>query len=462
MKYDIFISYRRSSGKNYARTIKPELEKRGYNVFLDFDELSDGVFDRRIMDAINEAPVFLMILSEGALDRCVNEDDWVRAEILYAKEVGKHIVPIEVDKTFRKMPETVPEEIRSLLGAHQFSQIDTETLLQESMDKLVEKRIDPYVKGSSYINPRIPKNSADVHIEVDAGCELYRFREHLDSILPDEDNTIYLKPGRHKLTFITKEFADVKETVVINIPSENYSDFIELSFAERLAERRIKHQQEIEKQKEEAQRLFIEAEEAFAKGREKEAFALYKKSAEQGNPYAQCNLGMMYDNDPNINEDDVLAVKWYRAAAEQGLAVAQYNLGVMYMNGWGVEQDEAVAVAWYRQAAMQGYVAAQYNLGVMYKHGRGIAADDIEAVKWYRKAAEQGDADAQTKLGWMYDKGRGVMPSRKEAKKWFKKAADQGHTNAQYNLGLINQFGRSVPVDDSEGVKWHRHMAHLN
>jgi len=75
--YDIFISYRREGGKNYARVIKPELEKRGYSVFLDFDELKDGKFDQRILDAIDDAPVFMLILSKGCLDRCVNEDDWV-------------------------------------------------------------------------------------------------------------------------------------------------------------------------------------------------------------------------------------------------------------------------------------------------------------------------------------------------------------------------------------------------
>jgi len=144
-KYDIFISYRRVGGKNYARTLKPELEKRGFRVFLDFDELKDGVFDKRIMDAINEAPIFLVILSKGALDRCANDGDWVREEILYADKTNRHIVPVEVDKTFREFPENLPNEVKSVLGPHRFSQIDTETLLQESIDKMVRERIKPYV-----------------------------------------------------------------------------------------------------------------------------------------------------------------------------------------------------------------------------------------------------------------------------------------------------------------------------
>ena len=83
-KYDIFISYRRDGGRDIARPIKLELEKHGYSVFLDFDELKDGSFNQKIKDAIASAPIFIVILSSHALDRCSNQDDWVRQEIEYA------------------------------------------------------------------------------------------------------------------------------------------------------------------------------------------------------------------------------------------------------------------------------------------------------------------------------------------------------------------------------------------
>lgn len=63
MVYDIFISYRREGGKELARSLKSELERRGYRVFLDFDELNDGIFDRRIMEAIDASPIFMVLLS---------------------------------------------------------------------------------------------------------------------------------------------------------------------------------------------------------------------------------------------------------------------------------------------------------------------------------------------------------------------------------------------------------------
>ena len=54
-----------------------------------------------------------------------------------------------------------------------------------------------------------------------------------------------------------------------------------------------------------------------------------------------------------------------RARAEQGDAYAQFDLGVMYDTGRGVPQDAAEAVRWYRLAAAQGDAYAQYDLGVM-------------------------------------------------------------------------------------------------
>ena len=86
------------------------------------------------------------------------------------------------------------------------------------------------------------------------------------------------------------------------------------------------------------------------------------------------------------------ALKEWRPLAEQGDSYAQYNLGLMYDYGEGVIEDDTQAVYWFRKAAEQGHAKAQYNLGLMYESGRGIAKDDTQAVYWFRKAAEQGEA----------------------------------------------------------------------
>jgi ABC-type oligopeptide transport system ATPase subunit len=96
------------------------------------------------------------------------------------------------------------------------------------------------------------------------------------------------------------------------------------------------------------------------------------------------------------------AVPLFRAAAEQGNAYAQTNLGTCYYYGRGVPKDYGKAVEWYRKAAEQGNASAQNNLGRCYYHGEGVPQDHGKAVEWYRKAAEQGNASAQNNMGDCY------------------------------------------------------------
>ncbi len=144
-KYDIFISYRRDGGRDVARPIKLELEKHGYSVFLDFDELKDGCYNQIIKDAIASAPVFIVILSSHALDRCVDEKDFVRQEIEYAISIHRHIIPINPDLSFEGFPSDLPAKIKEGLGLHQYSDILFGQLFEESVRKMVRERIVPYI-----------------------------------------------------------------------------------------------------------------------------------------------------------------------------------------------------------------------------------------------------------------------------------------------------------------------------
>ena len=51
---------------------------------------------------------------------------------------------------------------------------------------------------------------------------------------------------------------------------------------------------------------------------------------------SQNSLGWMYENGQGVEKDLEEAVKWYRKAADQGNAYAQYNVGVVYYKGEGV------------------------------------------------------------------------------------------------------------------------------
>jgi TPR repeat protein len=111
----------------------------------------------------------------------------------------------------------------------------------------------------------------------------------------------------------------------------------------------------------------------------------------------------MYEKGQGLDLDYAEAVKWYRKAADQGDAWAQTNLGAMYANGQGVSQDYTEALRWYRKAAEQGFARAQNNLGVMYNYGQGVGQDYKQAVYWYQKAIESdgNDADTYNQQAWL-------------------------------------------------------------
>ena len=108
----IFISYRRIGGVAAAFLLHERLTALGYEVFYDIESLQSGRFDNKIFHSIDECSDVLVVLSPSSLDRCVNEDDWMRAEVSYAIKQGKNIIPVMMDGF--EFPATLPEEMDAL------------------------------------------------------------------------------------------------------------------------------------------------------------------------------------------------------------------------------------------------------------------------------------------------------------------------------------------------------------
>ncbi|MDI6798231.1 MAG: tetratricopeptide repeat protein [Desulfatibacillaceae bacterium] len=92
------------------------------------------------------------------------------------------------------------------------------------------------------------------------------------------------------------------------------------------------------------------------------------------------------------------AVRGYRGLAVKGDPAAQRNLGMMYENGQGLPKNLAEACRWYKRAADKGDVEASYRLGVHMANGRGIPQDKAGAFVLLTKAADQGMVAAQKTL----------------------------------------------------------------
>lgn len=142
--YDVFISYRREGGWETARLIYSALQRKGYRVAFDLEELRSGPFDIQLLTYIEECKDFILILSSHALDRCANEGDWVRQEIEHAIASKKNIVPIllrgfENPPNPKDSPEGIPDAIISVLKYNGIS--PSPEHFDSSMEMLFTKRL---------------------------------------------------------------------------------------------------------------------------------------------------------------------------------------------------------------------------------------------------------------------------------------------------------------------------------
>ncbi len=165
MSEQIFISYRREGGDVTAKLICEALKNLNYTVFYDFDSISGGYFDSRILDAIKGCDDFVLVLPPHSLDRCVNEDDWVRQEIRHALLHKKNIVPILLPGF--EFPKNMPSDIAEITrfnGVH-FVMAYFEGVIDAVVDRFTTKPVRKIPSTTQEKMPA-PKASAELGFEL--------------------------------------------------------------------------------------------------------------------------------------------------------------------------------------------------------------------------------------------------------------------------------------------------------
>lgn len=143
-QYDIFISYRRTAYET-ANLIATRLKASGYRVFFDLESMRSGPFNSQLYDVIDNCKDFILVLSPNALDRCTNEGDWVKNEIIYAMKQGKNIVPILL-RGF-EWTECMPEGLEKL-------PIYQGVAASPDFFDLAMQRLNSYLKSHKYTQRR--------------------------------------------------------------------------------------------------------------------------------------------------------------------------------------------------------------------------------------------------------------------------------------------------------------------
>ena len=145
-KYDIFISYRRESF-NQANLICTRLKALGYRVFIDVEALNSGKFNEQLLTVIKSCKDFILVLPHGALDRCVNTDDWVRCEVMCAMENKKNIIPILLAGF--EWPHPMPE------GMEELCMYQSLAPMPDVYFDMQIKKLQSYLKSKAFFQKRL-------------------------------------------------------------------------------------------------------------------------------------------------------------------------------------------------------------------------------------------------------------------------------------------------------------------
>jgi uncharacterized protein len=171
------------------------------------------------------------------------------------------------------------------------------------------------------------------------------------------------------------------------------------------------------------------------------ALRIYTELSNQGDPTAQLQLGLMYDEGHGAPKLYQQAVRWYSVAASQGDSEAPYYLGRIYHDGRGGPKNYVRARQWYGVAAVRGNQKAAVNLGTMHALGMGGPKNHSVAGYWFLLAANSGDIKALRNLGDLYKNGMGVRPDYMKAYMWFAiAAAMHGDSEAAKDREQIARF----------------------
>ncbi|HEU4686329.1 MAG TPA: tetratricopeptide repeat protein [Nitrospira sp.] len=104
-----------------------------------------------------------------------------------------------------------------------------------------------------------------------------------------------------------------------------------------------------------------------------------------------------------LRSDYQKSVTELESLAKMGEPRAEYDLGLLYDQGLGVPKNDAQAFHWYSRAAEHGHVKAQYNLGLMYMNGQGMTPDLVRAYYWLSLAVAGGEPKAPAAQDYLQD-----------------------------------------------------------
>lgn len=207
--YDVFISYRHSSGFYMAELIYSRLIYDGYSVFMD-KTMDSGKVEELIKEAIQKSKNFVMVLFPGDLKRCSRKDDWLVKELSWASKVPDiNIVPVTCEDFDWKG--------RSLRGSMKLLKENNAVVMHKdySLDRDLDKLCDKFLINTDPVRPMVTTEDFFEHNL--SGND----RKNIDVVRVDmafHAGAAWLQAGKKKN--ILKKILDknIKLRILINTP----------------------------------------------------------------------------------------------------------------------------------------------------------------------------------------------------------------------------------------------------
>nr|KAF6472436.1 SEL1L2 adaptor subunit of ERAD E3 ligase [Molossus molossus] len=207
--------------------------------------------------------------------------------------------------------------------------------------------------------------------------------------------------------------------------------------------------------------------------KQKEAYTLFAKAADNGNLKAMEKMAdaLLFGN--FVMQNITAAIQLYESLAKEGSYKAQNALGFLSSYGIGMEYNQAKALIYYTFGSAGGSLMSQMillltnwkkvkvSLGQLHLIGRkGLDQDYQKALYYFLKAAKAGSANAMAFIGKMYLEGNDAAPQNNAtAFKYFSMAANKGNAIGLHGLGLLYFYGKGVPVNYAEALKYFQKAA---
>ena len=233
--FDIFISYRRSDGDKVARILDLAFKNAGCRCFLDYNSIEGGLFEQKIKVAIEDAPVFVMVMTPEYFLRCNQKGDWVRKEIELALANEKIIVPISIDNILTCVPDIGDEDFQTRVGAHNFAIVYTNSTFDVTFEKMLNQRIRRVINIVDNV-----RNKAKVRAIADVDCDLMRAGELIATLQAGKENLIYISGGKYEVKAESCDYRDIVQDIHIDISDVFHESDIKVKLAKRVKRREFK------------------------------------------------------------------------------------------------------------------------------------------------------------------------------------------------------------------------------